>query len=422
MNQLGDVLVAMYGATIGKTAILSVAGTTNQAVCGCTPFPGLRNTYLLILIKALKRHFVNLGAGGAQPNISREKITATVVGLPPLAEQARIVARVDELMCLCDALEARGRLEAEQHARLLSTLLGTLTDGNNPEALADNWRRVAAHFDLLIDRPEAVDALERAILQWAVRGLLVSQDSSEESATVALARMRDEKGSPTAEGRLRREPIVQPISGDDEAFPLPVGWTWTTLGELVLTSEAGWSPTCLPTPRRPGKWGVLKVSAVSWGDFDPSANKELPGGLEPKKEYEVRQGDFLMSRANTRELVGRSVVVGDTAARLMLSDKIIRLDVSRHVCRAFLNLSNNAVHTRSYYAARTSGTSSSMRNLSREVILASPVALPPYREQVRIIARLNELRHLCGELRQRLLASKSVRTCIADTLVDTAIA
>ena len=76
-------------------------------------------------------------------------------------------------MQMCDALEAKGRLEAQQHARLLETLLGTLTDSTTPEELAANWQRVAEHFDLLMDRPEAVDVLEQTVLQLAVRGLLV---------------------------------------------------------------------------------------------------------------------------------------------------------------------------------------------------------------------------------------------------------
>lgn len=106
-NKPGDVLIAMYGATIGKTSILEVAATTNQAVCACTPFPGFDNVFLLTLLKAFKNRFVGMGAGGAQPNISREKIIATVIALPPTNEQHRIVAKVDELMALCDALKAR---------------------------------------------------------------------------------------------------------------------------------------------------------------------------------------------------------------------------------------------------------------------------------------------------------------------------
>jgi type I restriction enzyme S subunit len=106
INKCGDVLIAMYGATIGKVAILEVEATTNQAVCACTCFAGFYNRYLFLLLKSYRQYFSNQGAGGAQPNISRIKIISTVAPLPPLNEQKRIVAKVDRLMALCDELEA----------------------------------------------------------------------------------------------------------------------------------------------------------------------------------------------------------------------------------------------------------------------------------------------------------------------------
>jgi hypothetical protein len=96
-------------------------------------------------------------------------------------------------MRLCDALEAKGQLEAAQHAQLVSTLLGTLTASATPEELADNWQRVAQHFDLLLDRPEAIDALEQTLLQLAVRGLLVPQDPTDEPASVLLQKSAPKK-------------------------------------------------------------------------------------------------------------------------------------------------------------------------------------------------------------------------------------
>jgi type I restriction enzyme S subunit len=163
--------------------------------------------------------------------------TSTVVNqpvpLPPLAEQARIVARVDELTQLCDALEAKGRLEAQQHARLLETLLGTLTDSTTPEELAANWQRVAEHFDLLLDRPEAVDALEQTVLQLAVRGLLVLQDPSDEPASVLLRKIHAEKNRLIAEGKIKRDKLVPSISDSDDSIDLPQGWSLTYVGDLV---------------------------------------------------------------------------------------------------------------------------------------------------------------------------------------------
>ncbi len=100
-NKIGDVMIAMYGATIGKVAIAGIELTTNQACCACTPANGLYNKYLFYFLMANKENFINQGEGGAQPNISREKIIKTLIPLPPLEEQEEIVKKVEELLPLC---------------------------------------------------------------------------------------------------------------------------------------------------------------------------------------------------------------------------------------------------------------------------------------------------------------------------------
>ncbi len=104
--QVGDVLIAMYGATIGKVAIAGIKLTTNQACCACTPYQ-VYNKYLLYYLMASKQRFIDLGEGGAQPNISREKIIAFPFPLPPLAEQHRIVAKIEELLTKIDKLKTK---------------------------------------------------------------------------------------------------------------------------------------------------------------------------------------------------------------------------------------------------------------------------------------------------------------------------
>ena len=96
-----------WSATIGRTAILASEGTTNQAVCACTCFSGFDNEFLLLLVRSWRKVLVQMGTGGAQPNISREKIVQSLVPLPPFAEQRRIVKRATELFGLCDELEAQ---------------------------------------------------------------------------------------------------------------------------------------------------------------------------------------------------------------------------------------------------------------------------------------------------------------------------
>lgn len=104
LNPIGSVLIAMYGATIGKLGILGIEATTNQACCACYPMKKLYNKYLFYFLMECKPRFVNRGEGGAQPNISKEKIVATTIPLPPLAEQYRIVAKLEKLLPLCDGL------------------------------------------------------------------------------------------------------------------------------------------------------------------------------------------------------------------------------------------------------------------------------------------------------------------------------
>ena len=105
LNPAGSVLMAMYGATIGKLGILNVPMTTNQACCACIPYGEMYNKYLFYYLLGMRKSFIKMGEGGAQPNISKEKIVNAPFPLPPLAEQKRIVARLEELLPLCERLK-----------------------------------------------------------------------------------------------------------------------------------------------------------------------------------------------------------------------------------------------------------------------------------------------------------------------------
>ena len=123
LNPKGSVLVAMYGANIGEVGILEIDATTNQAICACQTFTAFDERYLLNLISSLKPYFISQGAGAAQPNISREKIIATPFPLPPIAEQYRIVARIDQLMTLCDTLEQKINDATDKQTELLNAVM-----------------------------------------------------------------------------------------------------------------------------------------------------------------------------------------------------------------------------------------------------------------------------------------------------------
>jgi len=356
-------------------------------------------------------------------NMSSKALASIVVPLPPVAEQHRIVAKVAELMTLCDHLEQQQTQSIEAQQGLIERLLGALTRAVSPHEQTEAWTRVANHFDTLFTTEHSIDQLQQTILELAVMGKLVPQDPNDEPASRLLQRIVEQKAQRMKEGTMGKSQSSPPVVDDEKQFEIPVGWIWTRLDDLALHSEAGWSPSCEPTPRKGDNWGVLKVSAVTWGKYDPGENKALPSNLEPRPEFEVMPGDFLISRANTAELVARAVVVPNGAPRrLMMSDKIVRFVLASELDYQYLALVNGSAFSRRYYARVAGGTSSSMKNVSRDQIRNLAVALPPLAEQQRIVARVNELMALCDALKVLLAEVQTTQVHLADAIVEQAVA
>ena len=252
-----------------------------------------------------------------------------------------------------------------------------------------NAEQLLQHFERISEAPDAIPRLRRFILDLAVRGKLVEQDPEDEPAELLLQCLQQHS----------RKSGGSAFKGESFPFDLPVGWAPATLGNLVQASNSGWSPKTLDVPRQDEEWGILKVSAVSWERFQPNANKQVLPGTQPKPQAVVKKGDFLISRANTAELVARAVIVDCDPVNLMMSDKIVRLQLVE-LCepRYILIFNNHANFARSYFANHATGVSPSMKNVSRDVILGLPLPLPPLAEQHRIVAKVDELMSLCDQL------------------------
>jgi type I restriction enzyme S subunit len=162
----------------------------------------------------------------------------------------------------------------------------------------------------------------------------------------------------------------------------------------------------------------LKVSAVTWGAFNPEENKRLPLSLEARPECEVKPGDFLLSRANTAELVARSVIAPDDCPeKLLMSDKIVRLVFLDEKLKPWVNLVNNSELARSYYKFRATGTSDSMRNVSRQVIHELLVPLPSLQVQERTLKALDRLMTFCDELEQQAFSRMKLSSQLSLTAI-----
>jgi type I restriction enzyme, S subunit len=332
------------------------------------------------------------GHGVSMVHMTKENMEKIPVPWPPLGEQARIVARVDELMRLCDALEAKGRLEAEQHARLLGTLLGTLTDSSTPEELAANWQRVADHFDLLLDRPEAVDALEQVILQLGLRGVLLPRPSLD--------------GSPPAHGQKR--------SLQDDPF----AWPTVKFGDVLTDLRYGTSAKCSyaesGTP-------VLRIPNLRDGAIDTSDLKF--GDLESKEVENLRLevGDLLIIRSNgSAGLVGTAALVSSALTGFAFAGYLVRARLDRaKVVSQFMALVMRSPEVRRQIEGPIR-TTSGVKNINSTEIQRISFTLPPLELQDLIVRTVTELRRLCAELQERLDRCDAVQAALADAMIDQA--
>ncbi len=169
---------------------------------------------------------------------------------------------------------------------------------------------------------------------------------------------------------------------------IPEHWEPLRLKYLITPIEQGWSPQCDAQPAAENEWGVLKVGCVNRDYFDPSQNKKLPSALTPVPELEIRPGDILMSRANTRELLGLAALVTDTRQQLLLCDKLFRFrPLERGACGPFIVAAIRDKNSRVQIEASTNGASDSMQNISQGVVKNLWLAIPPVREQRLIVDR-----------------------------------
>jgi type I restriction enzyme, S subunit len=167
---------------------------------------------------------------------------------------------------------------------------------------------------------------------------------------------------------------------------VPAHWEVKRLRFAMDKIEQGWSPQCYNYEAQKDEWGVLKVGCVNGSSFDPFENKLLPTELEPRTQYEIRTGDILMSRANTKQLLGSAAIVNWVRSKLLLCDKLYRLIVSGRINRQFAVLTMRSQPARFQFERAATGTSGSMQNIGQDTIKDLIITLPPLSEQEAIVS------------------------------------
>lgn len=356
------------------------------------------------------------GMAASQVNISQSDLRSFWLPICSRAEQVRIVTRVEALMRVCDALEAKGQQQAAHHRQLVQTLLGTLTDPDSATPTQDAWQRVTAHFDTLLDRTSAVDELEQTILQLAVRGQLVPQDPSDEPASELLKRIRAEKDHLIAEGKIKRDKPLAPIGEDEQPFELPRGWEWVHVDALAHVGTG-------TTPSRENE-AYFSATGIPW----------ITSG-ETGQSVITQADQFVTTRALSETSlalypIGTLIVAmyGQGKTRGQVAELAIEATTNQ-ACAAIVLVEPSASHRqfiklvfeKSYDEIRSLSAGGAQPNLNVGKVKQTLIPLPPLPEQARIVARVAHLRRLCADLRQRLTQSQTTQAALAEALVSDAV-
>lgn len=165
---------------------------------------------------------------------------------------------------------------------------------------------------------------------------------------------------------------------------IPAHWKFTRVRFAIEALEQGWSPQCNNEPADDDQWGVMKVGCVNSESFDSLENKALPDNLTPLNQYEIKDGDILVSRANTKALLGSAALVKNVRHRLLLCDKLYRMKAASLVDSEYLVRFLRSSIARYHYECNATGTSGSMQNIGQDTLKNLPLPLPPQQEQILI--------------------------------------
>ena len=357
--------------------------------------------------------------GSAQPQVTTANLSPYPSALPPLAEQQRIVAKVDELMALCDQLERQSEHQLTAHQQLTDTLLATLTESANAQELNDNWQRLANHFDLLFSGPMgtwAIDRLKDTILQLAVMGKLVPQNPEDEPASRLLERIEKEKARLVKEGKIKKPKKLPPVSEEEKPFVLPERWEWVKLSHIASVGTGA-------TPSRDNP-EYYHPADYNWVTSGETSNPFITSTKEKVSRKAVSETNVSIYPAGTLIIA----MYGQGKTRGQIAELLIDAGTNQ-ACAAIQLYEEDDKHRsyikkffqKAYEDIRLLAEGGAQPNLNVGKVSITLIPLPPLAEQYRIVTKVDELFALCDQLKEALQQACETEQHLTNAIVEQAL-
>ncbi|MEZ9448817.1 restriction endonuclease subunit S [Vibrio splendidus] len=423
--QGGEILMAVVGS-IGKLGVAPYTwkgANIARALCRIVPAAEISKEFVLILLRSefMQSNFQGDTRTLAQPTLNVGLIKSSRTPVPPLAEQHRIVTKVDELMTLCDQLEQQTEASIEAHQLLVTTLLDTLTNSADAEELMQNWARISEHFDTLFTTEASIDQLKQTILQLAVMGKLVPQDPNDEPAAKLLERLDVERNEWLIEHSdtynecktmLRK---LKKLDQPKPPFPLPRGWKCVHLIELSRLLVDCHNKTA---PYVESGIPIIRTTNIRERKF---VDKDLKYVNQETYDYWSRRcppkhGDIMFTREAP---MGEALIVPEGSKWCLGQRTMLIRPMHDYISNEFLLLALTEPHLLERASEHAVGLT--VKHLRVGDVENLNLPIPPLSEQLKIVAKVNELMDFCVELKVRLKESQSTQLNLTDAIVEQAV-
>uniref|UniRef100_A0ACD5GYN9 Restriction endonuclease subunit S n=1 Tax=Desertifilum tharense IPPAS B-1220 TaxID=1781255 RepID=A0ACD5GYN9_9CYAN len=409
----GDILVTVKGAGVGKTNILSLDKVAIGRQLMAIRANYIFSEFIYLLIQARRDYLFECSLGTTVPGIGREDILKMQCLLPPLAEQKRIVEKVDELMGLCDRYESAKQARDNLRQKLRESAIASLMNAETDRDLDATWAFVRDNWHNLSQHPEDVGELREVTLQLAVRGKLVSQNFNDEPASALLERVQIEKQSLLEAETIKKYASLSPTLKDEKLFLLPANWEWVRgqdISIFVTSGSRGWAKYYSSSGAIFIRIGNLDYGKIEL-DLESIQFVKPPEGAEGTRTR-VSCNDILISITGDTGMIG---LVRSEMPEAYINQHIALLRPVRCIYAEYIA----RFLTSNFALKQLKGAQRGIKNsLGLEDIRNLVISLPPLAEQKRIVAKVDELMQLCDRLETSLRESQQRAESLAASAVS----
>lgn len=413
----GAVLYGKLRPYLDKVLIADSPGVCTTEIIPISFFEYIEAGYLRWYMKS--PYFIAYADGSTHgmnlPRLGTESAREALFPFPPLQEQSRIVAKVDELMGLCDQLEAQQQERRKLQNALRQSTLQALASAQSPHELQDSWQRLQTNFGHLLSQPGDVDDVVAELKSLAVRGLLAEASGMAPDLDRVKADCSQLRTQYIDAGLMRRQKLVGMAEYETN---YPEHWAVTPFDQVAVVIGGVTKGRDLR-----GKQVVvcpyLAVANVQRGYFKLNGLKSIEIATDELAKYQVHEGDLLVTEGGDWDKVGRTAIWRGGVDNCLHQNHVFKARVpSEHLLKQWVELVFNSGIGRDYFAGASKQTTN-LASINMTQLRSFPLPIPPLNEQQDILSTLAELTSRCTEWRHQLERKQALAALFASAVVST---